>query len=119
MPTRGVYNRIMPINCVQTITGYGGLVLYILRYLRAPPIQRTIRVRANIYAFLARCNQNCDRATTRLVVALVRNIVRYPEQDNYKIALPIIIDLVDRFANTGSDRQILTYFRALAHCLAT
>ena len=100
MPTRGVYNRIMPINCVQTITGYGGLVLYILRYLRAPPNQRTLRVRANIYAFLARCNQNCDRATTRLVLALVRKIVQYPEQENYRIALPIIIDLVGRYALT-------------------
>ena len=103
MPTRGVYNRIMPINCVQTITGYGGMVLCILRYLRASPSHRTIRVRANIYAFLARSNQNCDQATVRLVLALVRRIVQYPEQENYRIALPIIIDLVERFAHTGHD----------------
>ena len=57
--------------------------------------------------------------TTRLVLALVRKIVQYPEQDNFRIALPIIIDLVERFAHTGHDRQIMTFFRALAHCLAT
>ena len=119
MSSRGVYNRIIPINFFQNITGYGGLVSYILRYLRTPPILRTIRVRANIYAFLARCSQDCDRATTRLVVALVCNIVKYPEQNEYRIALPIIIDLVERFANTGSDRQLLFYFRALGHCLTT
>ena len=119
MPSRGIYNRIMPINCVQPITGYGSMVLCILRYLRSSPGHRTIRVRAHIYSFIARSQHNCDRTTVRLVLALVRRIVQNPAQESYRTALPIIIDLVEQYALTGHDRQIMTYLRVLAQCLDT
>ena len=103
---------------MQTICGYSGLNMALLRFIRQRSFC-TERQRNNIKNYLSRCSRDCDRATTRLVITLLQEIVSAPDRQDFLLALPVLVSLARRLHNTPSDRLKLSYFYVLGQCLPT
>ena len=105
------------ISNMQTICGLSGLNMSLLRFIRQRRY-RTDRQRNNINSYLSQCSRDCDRASTRLIIHLLQEIVSTPDRQELLVALPVLVALARRVHNTPSDRRMLSSFFVLGQCLS-
>ena len=94
-----------------------GLNMSILRYIRHRRY-RTDRQLNKIKEYLDLCLQDCDRASTRLVIHLLVDIITSPDRHDLRVALPVVVSLARRLHNTQTDQRMLTAFYILGQCLS-
>ena len=94
-----------------------GLNMSILRYIRHRRY-RTDRQLNKIKEYLDQCLEDCDRASTRLVINLLVDIITSPDRLELRVALPVVVSLARRLHNTQNDQRLLTAFNILGQCLS-
>ena len=102
---------------MQTICGVSGLNMSILRYIRHHRY-RTDRQYNKIKEYLDQCLEDCDRASTRLVINLLVDIIDSPDRLELHVALPVVVSLARRLHNTQADQRLLTAFNILGQCIS-
>ena len=102
---------------MQTICGMSGLNMSILRYIRHRRY-RTDRQHNKIKEYLDQCLEDCDRASTRLVINLLVDIITSPDRLELRVALPVVVSLARRLHNTQTDQRLLTAFNILGQCIS-